>query len=135
MEQKHKLTDKQKRFCEEYLIDLNATQAAIRAGYSAKTADKIGSELLGKTSIAVQIEKRKKAQQRRTEITADRVLMEIAKIAFAEASDAGGAELKQSNKLKALEMAAKYFGMLADKQPSEDDDETGVVILPPRLPK
>jgi phage terminase small subunit len=46
-----KLTDKQKRFCEEYLIDLNATQAAIRAGYSAKTAKSIGQENLTKPDI------------------------------------------------------------------------------------
>lgn len=46
------LTAKQQRFVEEYLVDLNATQAAIRAGYSAKNADKIGPELLGKTRVA-----------------------------------------------------------------------------------
>lgn len=45
------LTDKQKRFCEEYLIDLNATQAAVRAGYSAKTANRIGTENLSKLDI------------------------------------------------------------------------------------
>ncbi len=46
------LTPKQARFVEEYLVDLNATQAAIRAGYSARNADKIGPELLGKTRVA-----------------------------------------------------------------------------------
>lgn len=51
------MTEKQKRFTEEYLIDLNATQAAIRAGYSPKNADKIGHELLGKTRVLAAISK------------------------------------------------------------------------------
>ena len=50
------MTPKQQRFVEEYLIDLNATQASIRAGYSAKNADKIGPELLGKTGVAEAIQ-------------------------------------------------------------------------------
>ena len=54
----NKMTDKQKRFCDEYLIDLNATQAAIRAGYSKKTARKIGQENLTKLAIRNYIDKR-----------------------------------------------------------------------------
>lgn len=53
-----KLTAKQRRFCDEYLIDLNATQAAIRAGYSKKTAKQIGNENLTKPDLAEYIEKR-----------------------------------------------------------------------------
>ena len=53
-----KMTAKQQLFCDEYLIDLNATQAAIRAGYSKKNADKIGSELLGKTRVSEYIQQR-----------------------------------------------------------------------------
>ena len=81
-----KLTERQKRFCDEYLIDLNATQAAIRAGYSKKTAKVIGSENLTKPDIAARIEKRRAAQIKRTEITADRVLLELARIAFVNGS-------------------------------------------------
>lgn len=81
-----KLTERQKRFCDEYLIDLNATQAAIRAGYSEKTAKVIGSENLTKPDIAARIEKRRAAQIKRTEITADRVLLELARIAFVDGS-------------------------------------------------
>ena len=81
------LTPKQQRFCDEYLIDLNATQAAIRAGYSAKNADKIGSELLGKTRVAEYIEVRKADRVARTEITQDMVLRELANIAFSNATD------------------------------------------------
>lgn len=52
------VTDKQKRFCDEYLIDLNATQAAIRAGYSKKTANRIGAENLSKPDIQEYVQKR-----------------------------------------------------------------------------
>lgn len=76
------LTPKQERFVQEYLIDLNATQAAIRAGYSVKTADKIGSQLLGKTGVAKAVKAAQVMRSGRTEITADRVLREIARIAF-----------------------------------------------------
>lgn len=82
-----KLTPKQELFVQEYLIDLNATQAAIRAGYSVKNADKIGPELLGKTRIAAAIREAMAERSRRTGITADRVLEEIAKIAFLNPND------------------------------------------------
>jgi phage terminase small subunit len=76
------LTAKQRQFVAEYLIDLNATQAAIRAGYSARNADKIGPELLGKTRVAEALSSAMQARSARTEITADRVLAEYAKLAF-----------------------------------------------------
>lgn len=79
-----KLTDKQQRFVEEYLIDLNATKAAIRAGYSAKNADKIGSELLGKTRVAEAVACAMAERSRRTGISQDRVLQELAKISFSD---------------------------------------------------
>ena len=79
-----KLTDKQKMFVAEYLIDLNATQAAIRAGYSAKTAYRIGAELLQKTSVQEAIQKRQKDREARTGVTADRVLTELARVAFGD---------------------------------------------------
>lgn len=77
-----KLTAKQKRFCEEYLIDLNATQAAIRAGYSVDSAGDIGSENLKKPDIRACIEKAMAERSKRTGINADRVIMELAKIAL-----------------------------------------------------
>lgn len=79
-----KLTDKQKRFCEEYLIDLNATQAAIRAGYSQKTAFSIGVENLKKPLVQEYLQKLMDERSQRTEITADRVLQELAAIAFSD---------------------------------------------------
>lgn len=82
-----KLTPKQRRFVDEYLIDLNATQAAIRAGYSPRTANRIGAENLSKLDIQKEIETRQKEREQRTEITQDRVLRELANIGFAKATD------------------------------------------------
>ena len=74
------MTKKQKRFVEEYLIDLNATQAAIRAGYSPETAYSIGSENLKKPERRVCIEKAMAERSKRTGINQDRIIMELAKI-------------------------------------------------------
>lgn len=82
-----KLTAKQQRFVEEYLIDLNATQAAIRAGYSIKRASEIGYQLLQKTTVSEAIAQAMAERSRRTGITQDRVIQELAKIAFAKMTD------------------------------------------------
>jgi phage terminase small subunit len=80
-----KLTAKQKRFCEEYVIDLNATQAAIRAGYSAKVAGEMG--YLIKPNIQAEIRRLGLDTARKLEISRERVMRELAAIAFAKASD------------------------------------------------
>lgn len=82
-----KLTAKQQRFVDEYLIDLNATQAAIRAGYSPDTAMEQGYQLLQKTSVSNAISQAMAHRSRRTGITQDRVLRELAKVAFVNAND------------------------------------------------
>lgn len=76
------MTPKQQLFVREYLVDLNATQAAIRAGYSAKTAQSIGQENLTKPDIAAAIQAAMDKRAQRVGVTADRVLDEIAKLAF-----------------------------------------------------
>ncbi len=81
------MTDKQKRFCEEYLIDLNATQAAIRAGYSPKTANEQGSQLLSKLSIRAHVDKAIAERSKRTGINADLVLRELARLGRINAID------------------------------------------------
>lgn len=86
------MTKKQKLFCEEYLIDLNATQAAIRAGYSPETAGAIGAENLKKPQIQKAIARAMADRSRRTGVNADRVVMELAKIAFVNAADVIDAE-------------------------------------------
>ncbi len=82
-----KLTPKQKRFCQEYIIDFNATKAAIRAGYSEKTAYSIGHSLLKKVEIQEEIEKQIELRTERTFVNADRVVQEAAKIAFSSIAD------------------------------------------------
>jgi len=79
--QEKKLTGKQQRFIAEYLVDLNATQAAIRAGYSKKTAFVVGHENLRKPYIQEALLKAREAQEQRTQIKADDVLRELYRLA------------------------------------------------------
>ena len=78
------LNERQRRFVAEYLIDLNATQAAIRAGYSEKTAYSMGQRLLKDVEIASALAEAQQARSERTEITQDRVLEELAKLGFGD---------------------------------------------------
>lgn len=84
------MTEKQKIFADEYLIDLNATRAYRKAYPSVKkdeTAAQAGSRMLRNVKVAEYIAERMQARQERTEITQDRVLEELAAIAFARATD------------------------------------------------
>lgn len=133
-----KLTPKQIRFVDEYLVDFNATQAAIRAGYSKKNAYQIGSENLRKPQIQSEIARRQKDLQKRTEVTQEQVVKELARLAFADASVVCvtdfdnltedqraaiqgikptnfGWEIKLCDKLKALELLGRHIGMFNDK--------------------
>ena len=95
------LTDKQKRFCEEYLIDLNATQAAIRAGYSENTAQQIGSENLSKLVIQEYISKHKESKSKELNITLNDMLeieLSIAK------------KGRDNDRLKAIDQISKKLG-------------------------
>lgn len=82
-----KLTEKQQRFVDEYLIDLNATQAAIRAGYSSATAKDIGCENLAKPNIRAHIARAMAERSKRTGINQDRIIRELARIAFVNPAD------------------------------------------------
>ena len=82
-----KLTDLQKKFIKEYLIDLNITAAALRAGYSEKTAYSIGQETFNKPHIQAAIQNEMNKRARRTERTADKVLEEYAKLGFSDVTD------------------------------------------------
>jgi len=81
------LTPKQARFVDEYLIDLNATQAAIRAGYSEKTAAIIGHENLRKPNIAAAVAQRQEKLAAKLEVTAESIVAELAKLGFANMGD------------------------------------------------
>ena len=129
------LTPKQQRFVEEYLIDLNATQAAIRAGYSAKTAAVIGAENLIKPYIQKAIQEAQNKLTERTEITQDYVLTNIKKVIercmqqeAVQARDGSPLlvegpegdlaclfEFKETGALKGLELLGKHLGMFKDK--------------------
>ncbi len=114
------MTPKQAAFVDEYLIDLNSTQAAIRAGYSAKTAEWIGPQLLGKTHVAAEIAKRMEDRSKRTEITQDRVLTDIELIkqdAMRKAYDKNGNEamINHTSALKACELQGRHLQMWNDK--------------------
>jgi phage terminase small subunit len=83
-----KLTAKRQIFVKEYLVDLNATQAAIRAGYSPKTANEQGARLLTNVSVADAVSREMAERSKRTGISADRIVYELAKIALLNPSDA-----------------------------------------------
>ena len=137
-----KLTDKQKRFVAEYLVDLNATAAAKRAGYKDPN---IGRQLITKNNVSAEIAKRRDELQSKLEITQETVLQELAAIAFANGTDfvtvtgaglldvkptsqvskeklpaiAGikysqtGIEIKLHDKVRALELLGKHLGVFA----------------------
>lgn len=127
-----KLTAKQQRFCDEYLIDLNATQAAIRAGYSPKTAEQTASRLLTIVKVSDEIAREMAERSKRTGINQDRVVQELAKLAFvniANVVDLDSATVKetatgedlaciQSVKIKPSEFGTEREIKLYDKKAS-----------------
>ncbi|WP_407399599.1 terminase small subunit [Treponema sp.] len=121
------LNRKQQRFCDEYLIDLNATQAAIRAGYSTRTAKVIGSENLTKPAIKEYIEKRMAEKEAALIASQDEVLRYLTSVIRGEsrsevlARNSWGAEQviikgpDEANKLKAAELMGKRYGIYTEK--------------------
>lgn len=122
-----KLTERQKRFCDEYMIDLNATKAAMRAGYSEKTANEQGARLLANVSVREQLDRLLGERREQTKLQQYRVLRELSQIGFANVDLEA---VKPSEKLKALEMLMKHLGMLDKGNADAGAEEAGVVILP-----
>ncbi|WP_269497811.1 terminase small subunit [Castellaniella sp. S9] len=123
------LTAKQRRFVEEYLIDLNATQAAVRAGYSKKTAASIGEENLRKPEISKAVQAAQAERSKRTEITQDMVLKELAKIGFADIRKVvrwGNTEIRLND--GADEGLVEIYHGLALTAADEIDDDTAAAI-------
>jgi len=81
------LNNQRKMFVKEYLVDLNATQAAVRAGYSERTANEQATRLMTNPDIQAAIQKEMKKREHRTDITADKVLSEYAKIGMSDVTD------------------------------------------------
>ena len=126
LERWYEVTEKQKVFADEYLIDLNATRAYKVAYPTVKnddTAAQAGSRMLRNVKVAEYIQKRIQERQKRTEITQDRVLNELAAMAFADVAEAVEIRLKPSDKLKALELLGRHLGMFKDKVEVSGIDE------------
>jgi len=116
MRNESKLTEKQKMFCKEYMVDLNATQACIRAGYSEKTAKVIGSENLSKPYLQEEIARLMKSREERVQLTADKVLEDIERVrGLAEGSE------QYSISLKASELQGKHLAMFTEKTKVEGE--------------
>ncbi len=122
------LTAKQKLFVQEYLVDLNATQAAIRAGYSQKRAGELGYQLLQKTTIQEAINQALAARQKRTQVSQDYVIDKLRQIAEQEASDAPESDLKYANKIKAIELLGKHVGAFEGREKRQEEEEVKVLI-------
>lgn len=111
-----KLTNRQMRFVDEYLIDLNATQAATRAGYSKRTANEQGSRLLANVSVQSAIANRIKSRSESTGITQESVLKDIDEIqrdAMQSIKDKDGNRVmaNHSAAIKAAELKGRHVGM------------------------
>ena len=119
------MTDKQRRFAEEYLTDLNATQAAIRAGYSERTARSSGQRMLTNVDIQNYISLRRADARARVEVTQEEILLQLKKIGL---SDVDMEDIKVADKLKAMDMMIRMLGY--DKPQSESTDGGGVIMLP-----
>jgi phage terminase small subunit len=115
----NKLTDKQKMFCREYLIDLNAKQAAIRAGYSEKTAKSTGSENMTKPDVVEYIKKLMDKRSTKVEVTAEYVLQTIL-----DTVESSVAENDKQNIYKGAELLGKHLKLFTDKVQLGGDDDS-----------
>ena len=139
-----KLTEKQKRFCDEYLIDLNATQAAIRAGYSKKTAKVIANENLTKPNIKEYIAERMAEKEKELIADQNEVLKYLTSVLRGESLSTeivvegigeGCSEARtmtkqpsEKDKLKAAELLGKRYGLYTDKVETDVDMELNISI-------
>lgn len=139
-----KLTAKQQRFCDEYLIDLNATQAAIRAGYSQKTAKQIGQENLTKPDVKEYIEKR--MAEKEAALIADQTEVmryltsvlrgqSVSEVVVVEGVGEGCSEARtmqkspdEKERLKAAELLGKAHMMFTDKVQQEVDMDLNITV-------
>lgn len=135
-----KMTAKQKRFCDEYLIDLNATQAAIRAGYSKKTAYSIGEENLKKPELKKYIDSRMAEKESELIADQDEVLQYLTSVMRKKtkssvlARDETGAERviekppDEKESLKAAELLGRRYGLYADRVEQKVDMDLTITV-------
>lgn len=138
------MTKKQQRFCDEYLIDLNATQAAIRAGYSKKTAYSIASEYLNKPEIKAYIDERMAQKEKELIASQDEVLKYLtsvlrghsdSEIVVVEGCGDGVSEAvkvrkapDEKERLKAAELLGKRYGLYTDKVEQTVDMDLNIAV-------
>lgn len=138
------MTAKQKRFCDEYLIDPNATQAAIRAGYSKKTANRIGAENLSKLVIKEYIDARMAEKEKSLIADQDEILKYLTSVLRGKSvsteivvegigdgcSEARTIEKEPSEKekLKAAELLGKRYGLYTEKVEADVDMDVSISI-------
>jgi len=136
---KDQLTPKQERFCEEYLIDLNATQAAVRAGYAAgKTAEVQGARLLGNAKVKAAIDELKKARSQTTGITAERVLTGImgvierceqaVAVTDEDGNPTGEWKFESGSALRGYELLGKHLKLFTERIEVSDSSELATRI-------
>ena len=134
------MNEKQKRFCDEYLIDCNATQAAIRAGYSPKTAYAIGEQNLKKLELKAYIDEQLEQLHNKKTADAKEVLEYLTAVMRGEhteqvlrlvgdgVQEISDIKVSAKERLKAAEMLAKRYGLLVDKVSVQDDSEILVKV-------
>lgn len=124
------LNERQKRFCEEYIVDLNATQAAIRAGYSEKTAASTAARLLRNVKVQKYIAQLQAERGRRLQVTQDDVIKEISDIALLPLDDDNvlSGIVKVKDKVKALELLGRHFGAFVDKVEQKTEFSDGINV-------
>ena len=125
-----KLTLKQRLFVSEYLIDLNATQAAIRAGYSKKTAGQIGDENLKKPQIATAIQESMSERAERAEISSELVIQGLLRLI--RRCEADGEEFDASQAIRGYELLGKHLGLFGSKAEGASGMVVNVVTGVPR---
>ncbi len=134
-ENRKKLTDRQERFCREYIIDYNATDAAIRAGYSKKTAYSIGSENLKKPELLARVRELQTEQAERLCVNADWVVMQLVEVYKrcmqhkpvyewhnGELVETGEYAFDSKGALNALEMIGKHLAMFNNDKGKKNED-------------
>ena len=121
-----KLTERQKLFCEEYLADMNATRA-YKVAYprikNVEVAKTSGARLLKNEKVQQYFSELREKQSKRTEVTADKIVDELKKVAFAEEVVITGKE-----KMRALELLGKYFGLFVEKTQTETDNRLKIIL-------
>ena len=119
-----KLTPKQLMFCQEYLIDLNATQACIRSGYSEKTAEQQASRLLRNVKVKSEVNRLKAIREKKVELTAEKVLKDIERVR----NKAEGSE-QYNVSLKASELQGKHLAMFTEKHQVDGEIKMPVINI------